>query len=231
MLRSLVGSEMCIRDSHSMGLSSTEEMVLQVVATSTSTLSFVGSTLIVLHLARKQHATWNEKMVMILSMLDMVASSSFGIGRGLLQTGVACDIQGFMIQWFGLATAFWTTFMSVNLYAWVCLRKSEDQLESYKWRYLLVALGLPLVGAIVAACTGSLGDTTLWCWIPEIGYQIGLFYGWVLVCWVCTIAVSLLVAGQIKKRRSLVDQGVADMSSTRADRELIDRLRLSVIFH
>ena len=31
----------------------------------------------------------------------------------------ACDVQGFLIQTFALATVFWTFCITYNLYAWV----------------------------------------------------------------------------------------------------------------
>ncbi|KAJ6783200.1 hypothetical protein PWT90_01240 [Aphanocladium album] len=95
-----------------------------------------------------------------------------------------CQVQGFLIQMFMPADAFWTLAMATNVY--LAFYHGYDTLHLRKMEipYLVLCYGLPFIPALVLVFIRNAegervyGDAVLWCWISSERriLRIVLFY-------------------------------------------------------
>ena len=92
-----------------MSLTSSQGATLQGLATTSATLSILGSSAVLRLNARKKphERRLNDRLVAVLSALDLCASIGFFIGRLDIHEHDVCQFQGFVIQTFALATVLW----------------------------------------------------------------------------------------------------------------------------
>jgi hypothetical protein len=147
--------------------------------------------------------TFSNKLVLIISFMDLICSFNFGVGQGWQRVGAgACDFQGFMVQ-MGVCTVFWNCCMAHHLYHWVVLREHETKRRARLNKYLLGSLGSAFFLACLypaATNTHYYDEGVLWCWVAEFPWQLGIFYIWVLLGWVYNGAVFFLVRREIRRR-------------------------------
>jgi hypothetical protein len=176
-----------IRKIIKMTISDSQHETLQAFAQSSSILSILGSTSILLRFAyvnnllsftqstssstsslhsfrEKVTKAWEEmeitdRLVIIMSALDICASSAFAVGDGAYEgeeeddTNAACTAQGFFIQFFSLSTVLFNSCMAHNLYSWIVLKRSSDTLLSSIPYYLAVSIALPFLLSLVRLST------------------------------------------------------------------------------
>ncbi|KAI1414284.1 family A G protein-coupled receptor-like protein [Hypoxylon sp. FL1857] len=129
-----------------------------------------------------------------------------------------CQFQGFLIQMFLPADAFWTLAMAFNVYLTFYHKYDAARLRSMEIYYLLLCYGIPFVPAIayVFVRTESAGrmygNATLWCWVSNGWdiFRIATFYAPVWVVILITMFIYLRTGGEIyKKRKQLREFGAS----------------------
>eukprot|EP00968_Pinguiococcus_pyrenoidosus_P002574 scaffold145_cov261-Pinguiococcus_pyrenoidosus.AAC.2 len=68
-------------------------------------------------------------LILVLSLIDIVASFHWMLGPVGDTSKPFCDYQGFMIQWFALGGIVWNVCMAHNLYNWLVLNRTPKQLS------------------------------------------------------------------------------------------------------
>ncbi|KAI2609289.1 family A G protein-coupled receptor-like protein [Hypoxylon sp. NC1633] len=122
---------------------------------------------------------------------------------------VGCQLQGFLIQMFLPADAFWTLAMAFNVYLTFYHKFDARRLRKMEVWYLLLCYGIPFVPAItyVFVRTESAGrmygNATLWCWVSSGWdvFRIATFYGPVWVAIFITMFIYIRAGGEIYKKR------------------------------
>ncbi|OTA94354.1 hypothetical protein M434DRAFT_71464 [Hypoxylon sp. CO27-5] len=129
-----------------------------------------------------------------------------------------CQFQGFLIQMFLPADAFWTLAMAFNVYLTFYHKFDAARLRSMEIYYLLLCYGIPFVPAIAyvfvkTETAGRMyGNATLWCWVSSGWdiFRIATFYGPVWVVILLTMFIYLRTGGEIyKKRKQLREFGAS----------------------
>ncbi|KAL6862316.1 G-protein coupled receptor [Trichoderma novae-zelandiae] len=102
-----------------------------------------------------------------------------------------CQLQGFLIQMFMPADAYWTLAMAFNVYLTFYHKYDARKLRRMEIPYLLCCYGIPFIPAFVYIFLKNkdgfraYGDATLWCWITTEWdvFRIATFYGpvWVVI--------------------------------------------------
>ncbi|KAI1371533.1 family A G protein-coupled receptor-like protein [Hypoxylon crocopeplum] len=138
-----------------------------------------------------------------------------------------CQFQGFLIQMFLPADAFWTLAMAFNVYLTFYHKFDAARLRKMEIWYLLFCYGIPFVPALTyifvrTESAGRIyGNATLWCWVSS-GWdvlRIATFYGPVWVVILITMFIYIRAGGEIyKKRKQLRNFGA---SSSAHDPEAI----------
>ncbi|KAI6093098.1 family A G protein-coupled receptor-like protein [Hypoxylon rubiginosum] len=121
----------------------------------------------------------------------------------------ACQFQGFLIQMFMPADAFWTLAMAFNVYLTFYHKFDAARLRKMEIWYLLICYGIPFVPALtyVFVTTESegrmYGNATLWCWVSSSWdiFRIATFYGPVWVVILVTMFIYLRTGGEIYRKR------------------------------
>ncbi|PSR97164.1 hypothetical protein BD289DRAFT_459131 [Coniella lustricola] len=125
-----------------------------------------------------------------------------------------CQFQGFLIQMFMPADAFWTLAMAVNVYLTFYRKYDAQMLRKMELPYLLFCYGLPFIVALTYifikdATRGRMyGNATLWCWIQQSWdiWRIATFYGPVWVTIVITFIIYIRAGREIyRKHQQLKD--------------------------
>ncbi|PHH51390.1 hypothetical protein CFIMG_003116RAa [Ceratocystis fimbriata CBS 114723] len=119
-----------------------------------------------------------------------------------------CQFQGFLIQMFMPADAYWTLAMAVNVHLTFYNHFDDRKLRSMEIPYILLCYGIPFIPALTLLFIrndGDLpyGDATLWCWLtPDWDlYRIVLFYAPVWFATVITIAIYIRAGRKILRIR------------------------------
>src|SRR5687767_12433034 len=100
--------------------------------------------------------------MLVLSTIDLLTSIFWSIGLLGTRNEGFCQVQGFMIQWGGLANIFWNCFMALQLHKWIAKKKSEDRLVKNIKKALFADLGATGVLAIILLGAGVYEKTELW---------------------------------------------------------------------
>ncbi|KAI1768709.1 family A G protein-coupled receptor-like protein [Hypoxylon sp. FL1150] len=130
----------------------------------------------------------------------------------------ACQFQGFLIQMFMPADAFWTLAMAFNVYLTFYHKFDAAGLRKMEIWYLLLCYGIPFIPALTyvfvkAEAKGRMyGNATLWCWVSSEWdiFRIATFYGPVWVVILITMFIYFRTGGEIyKKRKQLRSLGAS----------------------
>jgi len=116
-----------------------------------------------------------RKLIVFISLCDLVASATFIFStvRGGASTHptTACVVQGYLLEFFALASFLWTACFAYHLYQLIC-RESEDP-GKYTRYYHLVSWGVPALFdayLLVRQLLGysGMGDAERpWCWVAD----------------------------------------------------------------
>ncbi|KAI1799824.1 family A G protein-coupled receptor-like protein [Daldinia bambusicola] len=129
-----------------------------------------------------------------------------------------CQYQGFLIQMFLPADAFWTLAMAFNVYLTFYHKFDAARLRMMEKWYLLICYGIPFIPALtyVFVRTESAGrmygNATLWCWVSSKWdiFRIITFYGPVWVVILLTMSIYIRAGKDIyQKRKQLRNFGAS----------------------
>mmetsp|Transcript_43548 Transcript_43548/g.136603 ORF Transcript_43548/g.136603 Transcript_43548/m.136603 type:complete len:518 (-) Transcript_43548:28-1581(-) len=169
----------------------TEEQTnaLQAQATVSSSISIVSSATVTYYLLQEKgwfggdnghfdadpHRVRTMNLVLILSVIDMLASSHWLMGELGDTSDAFCDYQGFMIQWWALAGIVWNGCMANSLYNWLVLKKTPEQLARHVYYHVALTVGGCGIVAVVLLGLDHYAFANLWCWISA-DYNAERFY-------------------------------------------------------
>lgn len=175
-------------------------------------MSICGSCAIIITLLRRKHLSGlqrldtTDRLVLVMSILDIIASFFFGLGELPYvaggDDGGFCQFQGFMIQTFSLSTVFWNSCMAHNLYSWVVQKKDLASLSTNLKYYIALSVGVPFCFAVGLIAGQRLGFASLWCWIEGNtgALRFTCFYMFVVMAWIYNLFVFLRVSYAIRHR-------------------------------
>ncbi|TVY26362.1 Cyclic AMP receptor-like protein A [Lachnellula hyalina] len=123
--------------------------------------------------------------------------------------GHLCQLQGFLIQMFMPADAYWTFAMACNVYLTFYHHFGAYQLRRLEKWYFLFCYGIPLIPAAVYLVVRTeengrmYGNATLWCWVATKWdkFRIALFYAPVWAVIILTICIYLRAGRDIWIKR------------------------------
>ena len=220
-----------------MGINENELSALQAIATTTSTLSVFGSSLIIVSLLRKKKSSGltaldtTDRLVFGMSILDILLALSFALGQlpYVLSgaDGFFCQLQAFGIEAFGLMTVLWNSCIAHNLFAWVVQKKDLSALGSNYFKYyIVVAVICPCALSVVVASLKTFGFASLWCWFDvEHEYlRFSCFYVVVGLAWCFNAFVFMSVSKSIRKRFEN-SRGPASASLTAASKNVRSKMK------
>ncbi|KAI1391336.1 family A G protein-coupled receptor-like protein [Hypoxylon trugodes] len=130
----------------------------------------------------------------------------------------ACQFQGFLIQMFLPADAFWTLAMACNVYLTFYHKFDAARLRRMDIYYIILCYGVPFIPALTYVFVKTegagrmYGNATLWCWVSSGWdiFRIATFYGPVWVVILLTMAIYIRAGGEIyKKRKQLRNFGAS----------------------
>ncbi|XP_061592306.1 G-protein coupled receptor 157 [Cololabis saira] len=144
----------------------------RVVVLCTCTLSFLGSSLIILtFIIWPDLRTTPRKLLVFLSVSDWLSAASyaFGVGRGFLSDSTDCVAQGAVSTFANTSSFFWTVAIAVYLYIFI-VRSNQRAADSLVLFFHIVSWGVPLVITITAVCLSKIGYDASevsvgWCWV------------------------------------------------------------------
>lgn len=134
-----------------MTFSAEQELLLQVFASLSGSLSAAGAGYVLWKIATapaEERGSLSNRMLSVLSTMDFFAAVSFGIGIAGRQHDALCVAQGFMIEWFALGGVLWNSCMAYNIYKWIVLRKHPDRIIRKLKYYITASFFVPLVISI-----------------------------------------------------------------------------------
>ncbi|KAH8888787.1 family A G protein-coupled receptor-like protein [Thozetella sp. PMI_491] len=119
-----------------------------------------------------------------------------------------CQFQGFLIQMFMPADAFWTLAMAVNVYLTFYFKFDAQRLRRMEIPYLFCCYGIPFVVALAFIFVSSpskgrmYGNAALWCWVSTEWdiFRIATFYGPVWIVILITFFIYIRAGREIYKK-------------------------------
>ncbi|KAJ3455208.1 hypothetical protein MRS44_013808 [Fusarium solani] len=175
-------------------LSKTQLSAISVIERTCSIFSLLGSVFVILTFifSKAFHKPIN-RLVFYASFGNMMTNVGTLMSRTYLHSpnSVGCQFQGFLMQMFMPADAFWTLTMAINVYLTFYFNYNARRLRRIELPYLLGCYGIPLIPAFVYIFVRNskgqrvYGDATLWCWVTSEWdvLRIATFYGpiWVVI--------------------------------------------------
>ncbi|KAI9742790.1 MAG: hypothetical protein M1818_003519 [Claussenomyces sp. TS43310] len=195
----------------SAGLTPTQLYATGVIERTCSSLSLTGCAFIILtFLASKGFQKPINRLVFYASIGNVMTNVATMIGVAALDNidGALCQFQGFLIQTFLVADAFWTLAMALNVYLTFYYKFDAERLRSMEKWYLLVCYGLPFIPGFVFIWISQrngvrvYGNASLWCWVSTDWdiMRIATFYGAVWVAIFLTFLIYIRAGREIYKR-------------------------------
>ena len=153
--------------------------VVQIAIKVSSSLSFIGTLAIILHMVMNSSARKSNinRLIFYMSICDCIASQFQFVGNYGFNSGdqTLCTIQGFFIQWMTFGAILWSAAISINILILFSKQRSADSLKAYEKWYALVAYGMTFVIAFALIFIeseepslkgkGMYDSATLWCWV------------------------------------------------------------------
>jgi hypothetical protein len=161
---------------------------LSVIERVCSVFSLLGSIFIIgtFLLSKAFHKPIN-RLVFYASFGNMITNVGTLMSRSYIgdTNSVGCQLQGFLIQMFMPADAFWTLTMAINVYLTFYYKFDARRLRKMEIPYLIACYGIPFVPAFVYIFIKNddgqrmYGNATLWCWVSKEWdiWRIITFYG------------------------------------------------------
>lgn len=142
-----------------------EDYTIEVVSIFFSTISFLGSTfIVVMYLRHPELRSFIFQIVVWISASDMIYSLANALGNPSDGTD-ACYAQAVMIQFFGLSSMLWTVAIAFTVDQVYLKGKSLDDATQLKKNFHLFVWPASTLLTILPATTGNYGSATGWCWI------------------------------------------------------------------
>jgi hypothetical protein len=161
----------------SLPFTSEQEWALEVTERVASALSIIGCVFIVAtFLSSKTFRKPANRLIFYASLGNLAMNVGTALSLDGIRAGrnsALCQFQGFLIQMFLPADAFWNLSMAINVYLTVFRNYDAKQLKRNDWIYLMVNYGLTFVVAFVYCFVGTgargkmYGPATLWCWVDK----------------------------------------------------------------
>lgn len=119
-----------------------------------------------------------------LIVLNLIISLMYAIGLSRNHIHGFCQLQGFTIQWIGLAEALCIVNINYSLYGWIARNKSYQNNIRRKADYIFITIMLTtLVLALILLGTIQYEPTETWCWIGLDNFRLRfyLYYLFILI--------------------------------------------------
>lgn len=144
----------------------------QVVVLISCTLSFLGSSLIIItYIAWSDLRTTPRKLLVWLSVSDWLSAVSYayGVGKVFHADAVDCVVQGAISTFANTSSFFWTVAIAVYLYVFI-VRSNKRAADSLVLFFHLISWGVPLAITSAALCLNKIGYDASevsvgWCWV------------------------------------------------------------------
>ncbi|XP_034028104.1 G-protein coupled receptor 157 [Thalassophryne amazonica] len=144
----------------------------QMVVLLSCTLSFLGSSLIILtYILWSDLRTTPRSLLVCLSVSDWLSdvSYAYGVWRVFHADTLECVIQGAISTFANTSSFFWTVAIAVYLYVFI-VRASRRTADSLLVCFHLVSWGVPLTITVAALCMNKIGYDASevsvgWCWV------------------------------------------------------------------
>lgn len=198
-------------------LSDSDLATVQILIRIGSLLSILGSLSIILSYSFwPRFRTWQNRIVMIISCCDLVASIATGIGTvgytamsmDSLHSSVFCVAQAFTLQTFLLASVYWTAVLAVNMLLVMYTKiqiQGNAKLERLQIGIVSVAAFVPAFAlCFITSPSPVYGNATLWCSITNSwgGLRLIFFFVPIWLCFVFSLVCYVLVARKLYAHRS-----------------------------
>ncbi|KAG2332655.1 hypothetical protein Bca52824_003835 [Brassica carinata] len=143
------------------GLTAGDRIILTAINTGAPSLSFVGSTFIVLcYCFFKELCKFSFKLVFYLALSDMLCSDDCSCSDP--SKGFICDAQGYTTHFFCIASFLWTTTISFTLHRTVV--KHKAYVEDLEAMFHLYVWGTFLVVTVIRSFCNNHLHLGPWCW-------------------------------------------------------------------
>ncbi|XP_013641191.2 G-protein coupled receptor 1-like [Brassica napus] len=143
------------------GLTAGDRSILTAINTGASSLSFVGSTFIVLcYCLFKELRKFSFKLIFYLALSDMLCSFFLIVGDP--SKGFICDAQGYTTHFFCVASFLWTTTIAFTLHRTVVKHKTD--VEDLEAMFHLYVWGTSLVVTVIRSFGNNHSHLGPWCW-------------------------------------------------------------------
>ncbi|RFU76945.1 g- coupled receptor [Trichoderma arundinaceum] len=176
------------------GLTQRQLNIISDIERVCSVISLIGCVFIIVTFCASSsfHKPIN-RLVFYASFGNMMTNVGTLMSRSYLHMpdSPVCQFQGFLIQMFMPADAFWTLAMAFNVYLTFYHKYDARKLRRMEIPYLLFCYGIPFIPAFVYIFLKNkdgyraYGNATLWCWITTEWdiFRIATFYGpvWVVI--------------------------------------------------
>ncbi|RDW71040.1 hypothetical protein BP6252_07603 [Coleophoma cylindrospora] len=185
---------------------------LVVVERVGSSLSLIGCIFIIVSflMSKAFHKPIN-RLVFYASIGNIMSNIATIIARASLGSlgSFLCQFQGFLIQMFMPADAYWTLAMACNVYLTFYFKFDAPRLRKMEPVYIACCYGIPFIPAFIYIWIKTsengrfYGNATLWCWVANNWdiWRILTFYGPVWIVIFITVAIYLRAGVEIYKRR------------------------------
>ncbi|GKT48877.1 G-protein coupled receptor 1 [Colletotrichum spaethianum] len=162
--------------------------LLSIIERTCSVFSLLGCVFIIVTFcsSRAFHKPIN-RLVFFASFGNMMTNVGTLMARSYIGSpdSPGCQLQGFLVQMFMPADAFWTLTMAINVYLTFYYKFDAQRLRRMEIPYLIFCYGIPFIPALVYIFVKNkdgqrvYGNATLWCWVaPEWEiWRIITFYG------------------------------------------------------
>ncbi|RGP64420.1 hypothetical protein FSPOR_7950 [Fusarium sporotrichioides] len=189
---------------------------LSVIERVCSVFSLLGSIFIIgtFLLSKAFHKPIN-RLVFYASFGNMITNVGTLMSRSYIgdTNSVGCQLQGFLIQMFMPADAFWTLTMAINVYLTFYYKFDARRLRKMEIPYLIACYGIPFVPAFVYIFIKNddgqrmYGNATLWCWVSKEWdiWRIITFYGPVWLVIIITFFIYIRAGSTIYRKRRELD--------------------------
>ncbi|XP_051280183.1 G-protein coupled receptor 157 [Dicentrarchus labrax] len=144
----------------------------QVIVLISCSLSFLGSTLIILtYFIWPDLRTTPRKLLVYLSVSDWMSAVSYGFGvwRVFGTDSLECVVQGAISTFANTSSFFWTVAIAVYLYIFI-VRSSQRVADSLVLFFHIISWGIPLAITVAAVSLHKIGYDASevsvgWCWV------------------------------------------------------------------
>ncbi|PHH67563.1 hypothetical protein CDD82_1325 [Ophiocordyceps australis] len=190
---------------------------ISIIERSCSVLSLLGCifTIFTFCSSRAFHKPIN-RLVFYASFGNMMTNLGTLMSTAYLRDldSFGCQFQGFLIQMFMPADAFWTLAMAINVYLTFYRKFDAERLRKMEITYLIGCYGIPFIPAFTfifvknSAGERLYGNALLWCWVSADFdvLRIAIFYGPVWVTILITFFIYIRAGRTIyEKRKQLHD--------------------------